>query len=211
MSRFLSFTFIIGLMLTVMSPTAKAQLSAANAFASAPATIFPLLDKSTRLDMLDYFNASLSNESTNALNGKSRITALTAESATIKMTDASTVQIFILPTAAGDSIVGIITTVATPGHDSSLTLYARNWTKLNDRFKAPKLTDWIIDKKNTAEVEFVIPFMLTGYTYDPTTATLTLTNNLENFLSKDIYSTVAPLMRQQLVYRWTGRRFDPVK
>lgn len=204
------------LFLTVLAVIAatfitQAQTPAAKAFADAPQSVFPLLDQSTRLDMIDYFNAGMSTQSANNLGGTSAILAIDPMSVKVKMTDASTGQLFLLPAAAGDTIVGVIRTVATPGHDSGLTLYTSAWKPVQPGklFTAPVLKDWVTDVSHMADVEMVVPFMLTGYEYDPATSALTLTNNLESFLSKDIYEMVAPYMAGKLVYVWNGKRFTP--
>lgn len=193
--------------LAVAAMAAMAQLTARTAFAEAPSSVFPLLDKLTRLDMIDYFEAGSKVESVNALEGASAVTSLSDESLTVHLTDASDVQLFVVPTAKSDTIIGVITTVATPGHDSSLALYSGRWKRLDGLFTAPKLADWLTDPRRSAEVEIVVPFMLTSYLYNPADKTLTLTNNLKGFLSDDIYSMVDGLVRPSLVYRWDGNRF----
>lgn len=199
--------YFITLSLLAVAMAAMAQLTARTAFAEAPSSVFPLLDKLTRLDMIDYFEAGSKVESVNALEGVSAVTSLSDESLTVHLTDASDVQIFVVPTAKSDTIIGVITTVATPGHDSSLALYSGRWKRLDGLFTAPKLADWLTDPRHSAEVEIVVPFMLTSYVYNPADKTLSLTNNLKGFLSDDIYSMVDGLVRQSLVYRWDGNRF----
>lgn len=198
--------------IVALAPHASAQLTAVQAFNDAPQSVFPLLDKNTRLDMLDYFKADLQHESVNALDGGSKITSLEPASLSIKMTDASNVQLFVVP-AANDTIIGVITTVLTPVADSSMKLYTRQWKPLDMRkaFKVPVLDDWMADKSRSAEVEMAVPFMLVGYLFDPATSTLTLNNNLKGFLSADTYAKIAPLMRDSLSYRWDGSKFAPVK
>lgn len=66
---------------------AMAQLTAADAFTSAPQNIFPLLDRNTRLDMVDYVKSGLSTPSQNSLQGRSAITEISPESLTVKMSD----------------------------------------------------------------------------------------------------------------------------
>lgn len=199
--------YFITLSLLTVAMAAMAQLTARTAFAEAPSSVFPLLDKLTRLDMIDYFEAGSKVESVNALEGASAVTSLSDESLTVHLTDASDVQLFVVPTAKSDTIIGVITTVATPGHDSSLALYSGRWKRLDGLFTAPKLADWLTDPRRSAEVEIVVPFMLTSYVYNPADKTLTLTNNLKGFLSDDIYSMVDGLVRPSLVYRWDGNRF----
>lgn len=185
------------------------SLTAAKAFTEAPASVFPLLDAPTRLDMVDYSAAGMTTASKNNLGGNSVITEMTPDKLTIKMSDASTHTLFILP-ASPEPMIGLIRTVATPGNDSSLSLYTAQWQP-SKTFAAPGLKDWVTDKAHMADVELMVPFMLVGYDYDPQTQQLTLTNNLQSFLSEDVYAMVAPYMASKLVYSWDGRRFVPVK
>lgn len=196
-----------------LTPAAKAQLTAAKAFAEAPKTVFPLLDRNVRLDMIDYFNGGLSTSSTNALQGKSRITEMTPTDMKIAMTDASSYQLSLLP-ASNDTIIALIQTVATPAHDSHIKFYSRSWSQLGESlFTAPTLTDWMTPaaRKSGADVSTMIPFMLAEYTYDPSTLTLTLKNNLSEFLSPDVYSLVSADLLPSKTYTWDGKRMNPVK
>ena len=201
------------LLLASGSQAMMARLTAAGAFTDAPASIFPLLDRNTRLDMIDYFNSGSATASQNAMQGKSRVTAMTPDDIRIAMTDASSYQISILP-AGNDSIIAVIQTVATPAHDSHISFYSRSWQELKGNyFTAPVMDEWLSEsgKQNDGEVAAMVPFMLAEYVYDPATATLSLTNNLREFLSPDVYQTVADYLRPSLSYRWDGKRMNKVK
>lgn len=197
-----------------VAPCAQAQLTAAGAFTKAPRQVFPMLDNNARLDMVDYFNSGMTTPSTNALKGKSRITALAPLSMTISMTEASDYQLALLP-AGSDTIIAVITTVATPAPDSKMALYTKDWTAnvTAKRFNKPLLRDWLTPegRNNSDDVESLVPFLLISYSYDPDTATLTLTNNTGSFLSEEIYETVQPYLLSSLSYRWDGKKFAPVK
>ncbi|MCM1337116.1 MAG: DUF3256 family protein [Candidatus Amulumruptor caecigallinarius] len=196
----------------LIAPGAKAQLTAGKAFATAPQTVFPLLDAGTRLDMIDYYNSNLSTPSTNKLQGRSRITAMNDKALTVEMSPASTNEIFILPNGS-DSIIAVITTLATPTPDSHISFYTADWKALDTAkyFDKPLLGDWLTDdgKKNRSQVEAMVPFLLIGYQWDPATNVLTLTNNTGQFLSADIYETVSGYMYPSLKYQWNGRKMTP--
>lgn len=198
----------------VVAPCAQAQLTATGAFTKAPRQVFPMLDKNARLDMVDYFNSGMTTPSTNALKGKSRITAIATLSMTISMTEASDYQLALLP-AGSDTIIAVITTVATPAPDSKMALYSKDWTAnvTAKLFNKPLLRDWLTSegRKNSDDVESLVPFLLISYSYDPATTTLTLTNNTGSFLSEEIYETVRPYLLSSLSYRWDGKKFAPVK
>lgn len=203
-------TFFVSLIVTAIIPGAvSAQLTASNAFSKAPKTVFPLLDTNTRLDMIDYFNAGMSTESTNNLNGKSRLMSMEPLRLTAKLTDASTMELFLLP-APNDTLIGVITTVTMPGKDSSMNIYNRDWQKVRYQFVTPGLSDWLIDRSRSAEVEMITPFMLIAYSYDPATSVLTLTNSLGDFLSDDSSRTVNALLKPKLSYKWDGKKFKSI-
>lgn len=193
-----------------VSSGAFAQQHVVKAFTSAPSTVFPLIDNSARLDMLDYFNSQKNVGSTNALSGRSRITEITPGSMRIGMTAASTYQIAALPTAS-DTLTAVISTVLTPAPDSKMAVYSSDWTaSLTDRvFSRPVLKDWLTPqgRKNYDEVEILVPFLLISYDFDPATMTLTLTNNTASFLSQEVYEIVSPYLLQQLRFVWNGKKF----
>lgn len=208
-------TRFIAIMLLIAAgvPAAVARITAAGAFADAPASMFPLLDRNTRLDMIDYFNSGSATASTNAMQGKSRITSLTPDDIKIAMTDASAYQISILP-SGNDTIIAVIQTVATPAHDSHINFYSRSWQELKGNyFTPPVMNDWLSEsgKKNDGEVAVMVPFMLAEYVYDPATVTLSLTNNLKEFLSPDVYQLVADYLLPSITYKWDGKRMNKVK
>ncbi len=202
--------FIGVVAMIAVTPSAMAQLKSVDAFTNAPMSVFPLLDKNARLDMVDYFNSGSTTATQNSLQGRSRVTDLTDNDIKIAMTDASSYQLSILPDKSNGGCIALISTVATPAPDSRITFYSPSWQQYDtkSRFEAPSMTDWLTDagRKTPDEVTNMVPFMLASYTYDPATSTLTLTNNLKQFLSEDIYSMVAPLLRDQLVYKWNGSR-----
>lgn len=195
------------LSLLAMSLTGVAR-DAAEAFAQAPASVFPLLDRNTRLDMIDYYRSGLATPSLNGLDGHSAITELTPASLSVKLTDSSSAQVALLK-AGGDSIIAVISTVATPGLDSTISFYTIEWKPLpaSRYFAKPGWKEWLNPGGDLSTVTAMAPFMLASYFYDPAAMTLTLTNNLGKFLDEDAYSIVSPELQGTLVYAWTGGKF----
>ncbi|MCM1483015.1 MAG: DUF3256 family protein [Muribaculaceae bacterium] len=186
-------------------------LTPRDAFLDAPSKIIPLLNHNTRLDMLDYFNSGMATSSTNIMQGQSRIVSSDDASMKVKLTEASEIDIAIIPAAAGDTLVALISTVATPAPDSKLSVYSADWTRdvTPAVFTRPLLKDWLTadGRKNTGDVESLVPFLLISYVYEPASGTLTLTNNTEQFMSPDVYSIVEAYLLPKLVYKWDGRKF----
>lgn len=188
---------------------AASAITAADAFTSAPASVFPLLDRNTRLDMVDYYNNGLSTPSSNLMQGSSVITDLTPTSVKVKMTDSSTAQIVILP-AGSDSIIALVSTVATPGLDSTVSFYDTNWQNqpAAKYYVKPDWKEWVNPGASVDEVTMQTPFMLASCEIDPATNTLTLTNNLSKFLDPDVYEMISSSLRPTLTYVWTGKKFE---
>ncbi|MDE5822425.1 MAG: DUF3256 family protein [Paramuribaculum sp.] len=209
LSRF----FAVAFMLLLGAGGVFAQLTASRAFAEAPQSVFPLLDHNTRLDMIDYFNSGMTTASKNNMDGKSRITALTPNKVEISMTDASSYELALLPTANGDSVIALITTVATPAPDSQMAIFSKDWSKniTNGIFTKPVLADWLTDegKDDISEVESIVPFMLVSYSYNPDNQQLEVINNTAKFMSPELYELVAPSLKKSMVFRWNGKKFVP--
>ena len=188
--------------------TVTAQKTAADAFTTAPTGIFPLLDQNTRLDMVDYYNSGLATPSANRLQGRSAITSLTPATITVKITDSSSAQIALLP-AGRDTIFAVISTVATPGLDSTIKFYDSNWApRPTDRpVPPPRGSAGMTPRPPRPALTAHTPFMLASYFIDTDAGTLTATNNLATFLDEDTYKTLSPALRPTLTYKWNGKRF----
>ncbi|MDE6394038.1 MAG: DUF3256 family protein [Duncaniella sp.] len=187
---------------------ANAQLTAPQAFTTAPADVFPLLDTNTRLDMVDYYNSGLKTASNNRMNGQSVITELTPASVSVKISDSSSAQVAVLP-AGNDTVIAVVSTVATPGLDSTLKFYDSKWQLLpaDKYFTAPTWSDWMTPGHDSSEVTAYTPFMLSSYFINPAEGTLTVSNNLPTFIDSDIYADIADALYPTLTYRWNGKKF----
>ncbi len=207
---------IAAILLTVagvlgVSESAEARITAASAFAEAPKSVLPLLDNNTRLDMVDYFNSGMSTASTNNFGGKSRVTDLSDMRLRAEMTDASTYEFDLLPASSGDTLIAVISTVATPAPDSRLSVYSSDYSDnlTSAVCSRPTLDEWLTaqGKSDRSTVEAFVPFLLISYSYDPSTQLLTLTNNTRRFLTDDVYDMVSADLLTALTYRWDGKKF----
>lgn len=197
---------------SILTAASAWALTASEAFTSAPRSVFPLLDNNTRLDMVDYFNAGVQRPSEKATDGTSVITSMTPEVVTVKLSDASQVEICVLP-ASPQPIIMLITTVRTPADDSSVAFYTSDWKPLASKgiLNAPTLDDWLTDKSKRIDVEMTVPFMLASAKYNGTTGELVFTNNLATFLTNEVYKDIAPVMRPSITYKWNNKSFSKVR
>lgn len=201
------FLITIALAATALSSWA---ITATEAFTTAPNTVFPLLEKNTRLDMVDYFNSGLASASSNKLDGKTSITLLSDSDIRFTMSSSSAYQIAILPSKDGD-IIALIETVATPAPDSNISFYTAEWSSIDKPlFNEPGVSDWLTadGRDNSSMVESLVPFMLVSYNYDPATKSLILRNNVKQFLGEEMYLMIDGYLCDTLVYTWNGKRFE---
>ena len=206
--------YLLSLTVALGSLTALAQTTAADLFTSAPQSVFPLLDRNTRLDMVDYYKNGMATPSQNQLEGRSLITEMTPESVTVKMSDSSASQLVELKGNNG-AIIALINTVATPGLDSNIKFFDAQWNPLpsDNFFVQPGWKEWLTEsgRQHEMDVTMQVPFMLSSYRIDPSTSTLTLTNNLSRFLDKEIYDDLSSYLNPTLTYTWTGKEFKLAK
>ncbi|MDE6062059.1 MAG: DUF3256 family protein, partial [Duncaniella sp.] len=206
--------YLLSLTVALGSLAALAQTTAADLFTSAPQSVFPLLDRNTRLDMVDYYKNGMATQSQNQLDGRSAITEMTPESVTVKMSDSSASQLVELKGSDGP-VIALINTVATPGLDSNIKFFDANWNPLPPAnfFTQPGWKEWLTEsgRQHEADVTMQAPFMLSSYRIDHSTSTLTLTNNLGGFLDKEIYDDVSSYLNPTLTYTWTGKGFKLAK
>jgi len=117
--------------------TTSAQTSIREVFGNVPDSIFPTLTKNNRLDMMDFIEAKMRAEVVNLLTGTSEMLSLSKDSLTIRMSEAQTLTMYLLPTEqAYDSlrqVVCIDRTYKLLSDNASETvreLYSLKWRKL---------------------------------------------------------------------------------
>lgn len=190
------------------APGTPAPLTPSQAFIDAPAHIFPSIDRSTRLDMLDYFNSGSDKPSKNAFKGNARVLALSPAAITFSTSDVQTVDLALVP-ARTDTLIMVITTLKTPVEDSTVEFYTRSWQPAGEGlFIVPQLSDWMTPEgeKRRDDIENLYPITLARCVYDPGSRTLTLENKLGDFLPENQAAWAKGLLRGKLVYQWNGKK-----
>lgn len=176
-------------------------------FARAPRTVFPLLDRNTRLDMIDYYNSGLATPSRNLLGGSSRITAVGDRRLDVAMTDASSYTMSLLTSERGDTVIALVRTLRLPVPDSDLRLYTTNWTPIDAVVPRPGLEQWLVGgiKGTDPDVVNLIPFV-TATIDIGNDNTLTMRPSLAGRYTPTDSAAVAGAMKPQLQYRWNAAK-----
>ena len=191
-------------------------------FADEPDDIFILLPKSTRLDMLDYFDVGRIVKVENSLSsGKkvSRLLKVTDSSIDVAVTQSSQVSMTLLTSAKADSVIAVVQTYQVPYFDSQISFYDVDWNKLNTSkyFDAPTVKSFILpgtDKKIVNDILQSVKFSLISYSIeqaDNGDVTLTASLNLEGVMVKEDYDRIKDYLSKTIVYRLSNLKFKPTK
>lgn len=197
---------------TTATPTDTiAPLTAVKCFTEAPKDVVKHISPTTRLDMVDYYQAGMDHPSANAIGGECLITAMEPQKITVEGGTGIKYEMFVLD-ASSKQYIGMIETVETPIPDSMVKFYTSDWKELTGKKHAlwtePTLADWLpgADKKQLQQAREALPFVLATCSYDPQQSTLTVTNNMEQYYSKLDTPEILSQMQKQLVYRWDAKR-----
>lgn len=186
------------------------RLIVRNCFTTAPADVLPLLEPQTRQDMLSYYDAGRDTPSENTFGADCRILSLDDDC--LKMVSGSDMitQMFVLNPTGKNQVIGVIETVATPVPDSRVTFYDTKWRNLGPAVAIdPRLSDWLPknEHRNIADIQREVPFVLAAMHFDPATLTVVAENNMHAYYPKGDTPGSLALLKPQLTYKWTGKKF----
>ncbi len=92
-----------------------------------PDSLAPSLNRNLRIEMTDLQDMKVKAEVTNLLGDTSILDTLTSNFAQVRVNKSCTIQLKMLPTANGDSIVCMVKTLAAPERESEVFLYDQEW------------------------------------------------------------------------------------
>ena len=185
-------------------------------FASEPGNIFPLLTRTSRLDMVDYYNSGKTVAIANNLEGESSLLQL--DSAYLKVqTSKNRIVEMRMRTAGKDTVITVIETVMTPVPDSRLTQWNVHWQRFtSDKlFAMPGIDDFIIRKMPhdlRADLQDAMIFPLVQLTFKGEGHDIIeAAHGLEQFLAKEEYQRYSSYLKLSISYRFNGLKIKPVK
>ena len=185
-------------------------------FASEPGNIFPLLTRTNRLDLVDYYTSGQMVAVANNLEGEARLLEVADDYLKVQTSDCRQVEM-LMRMAGKDTVLTVIETVMTPVPDSRLTQWNVHWQRYtSDRlFTMPTIDDFIIGKmprELRADLQDAMIFPLIrlsfkGEGHD----TIEATHGLDKFLVPDEYKHYAAYLKTSLNYRFNGLKIKSVK
>lgn len=195
-------------------------LTAAEAFVKIPRQDLDILTISMRQDMIDYMQADSIVHKRNVFYGESWIEKMTDNYIRVHLTDASNIQLKVLPLAKGDKqvVMTIYTITADNGtSDSTLKFFNEEMTELPRQqffslpdpkdfydFPKDKKSDKKIDKK---EIYDIMPFYTIKYDITPDSDLLQGTLTMSDYLTLEQKVKVEKYLHPEMSWLWTGKKF----
>lgn len=193
-------------------------IPAAVLFAALPDTVVPLLRQHERLDMIDYAVAGRKQPIKNKLSGMSQLDTLSSAYIKVNLTDVSTLQGAVYGDGRGKMLNVVSYTIAPPyvAADSELFFYYADMkpVKADKVIKLPSVADFISSKGkdvNKDELVALVPFPTITYTLDPYAGTIVATLTVRDAMSNESFDMLKEHLKPQIVYRWTGKKFQQEK
>lgn len=208
--------FILSAILVLVAVMPSFGKTAREFFASdTTAIIFPMLSQSSRLDMLDYYNVGASKETENLLGGKSILLKATSQYLRLKMSDVSSLEVWIPDTVSAKTVYIVNRTYLTPTPDGVIDVYDSDLQKLDKVFEMPEAKDFVCipkkDKKKVKDVVDMVDMLFLSFEIDAETGMITATQNLDTFLVPEEYKALKPYLLKSIRYKWTGKRYKLMK
>lgn len=211
-------TVIILAMLPLLA-TAKGNesndtISARRAFLEMPSGNMDLLSKSTRTEMLIYYDNDSIYKAPNNQGGTSQLTKVTPDFLEVELTPSSTLQMKVLKTKDGKDILMTVHTIGAPGdtRDSEIAFYDARLQPLPTEkiFPTPKLETFFDTKgykTKMKEVEEILPFH--AYFFEASAESPDLTGRLsyDDLLTVEDAGIIQLLVKPQVTFKWDGKRF----
>lgn len=217
-----SFRYFLILMISVLSVSANAKVQEAadtltirEVFSSLKDESLDLLPVSTRLDMLDYYDADSIFKARNAMSGMSELVKVTPDYLKVKITDASNLQIKLLPLRKGGTLVMTIYTVGGDKRsaDSEIKFFDSSLNPLSREkyLSGPDLKDFFsIDKgsrTNMKEIRGMVPFPTIEFTAEPGETDMRGHLTVGEYISQDDYNILKLFLKPSITMVWKGDKY----
>ena len=200
------FTVVLLLMLLLCSSMSAQSLR--EMFVKMPTELLPLLKQNDRLDLIDLYDAKMSAPVTNRLDGKSRLKELTGDYLLLSLSASSSMQIKMLPTQNGDTLLCVVNTVLAEAADSRINFYGKDWQPVDGKlFDSPAIADFLLPSDSVNEVLEFADIYLVELRLSSDDNTLVAEYTQPRYMSKEEKERIMPLLRK-ISYEWNGISFQ---
>ena len=188
-------------------------LTARDVFVNMPLKNLEILSRSTRLDMLDYYDVDSIYQAVNGMEGFSELVKVTPDFLEVKITPVTRLSIMMLRKNKGPEALTLYTVGGNgQAEDTDLTFIGSDLQELpRDKYiKYPSLDDFFDypDKEEKKRVADAVPFPTIEFTADPATGDLSARLTVGQFMDEKIYEHIRKFMKPSILYRWKGKRYE---
>lgn len=205
--------FIFALFLISFAWNASAQYISPF-FTGMPDDIFSYLSGNNRKDLVDLYKAGKTAQVENILKGQSALNELSDNFLSLKLSQSTTAQIKLLPLNDTAKVIAITLTVCGPACSSQIRFFTTSWKPIEVKELLPGISlDDFLNKEALAkstDSSVLQPLDLTffKYSFSKDSNDLTISLDSENYLSKEDYKRVSPLIESDCKFYWKNGRFS---
>lgn len=199
---------LFGLCLAAMPITMMAQ-QVCKMWVSMPASVAGALEKSGRQELLDLKQMKKTAVIAGPLGEKCSIDTLTADFLSVRMNDVYTLQMKMLPTSSGDSLLCLVQTYAGPQPESRIAFYSPDWKALS----MPQMhLDVDLQRPDTMsegdfnKLQALFDPKLISFSLSPSTAELVVA--LSPAVISEEEKANVKLLKLQNKLNWNGKTFN---
>lgn len=200
-----------------ISTSSTPELTAADVFVNLPVDVLDLLRKTYRLDMVDYFKADSIYAAPNAMEGTSKLVALTETYAKVEITPVSTLEIRLLPMKKGGKRIMTIYSIGTEegvAADSDIRFFDSDFKEIERKkvIKLPGIKDFFKFDKDQKEmykkVDSIIPFPTMVIYASPDSDNVTFHLTSEGVTDIFEFDKFKDFLIPTLTYEWDGSKMQ---
>ncbi len=176
---------------------------------SMPDSLILYLDKSMRIEMVDYIDMQVKADVKNTLQGSSVMDTLTHDFLQVTLNEACTLQMRTLPTEDGDTVFCLVRTFRGPQAESEVCIYRQDWQKTRQLTFTPEAFIVKPDTMTTAtfdDLKHMMDVILVGASLSVDAPTLTVSASAVN-LTKGEADKIRPILPSRILL-WNGKEFQ---
>jgi hypothetical protein len=187
---------------------------ASEVFCVIPETDLPTLPFSSRLDLIDYFNAGTDRSTINSFYGDSYIKTLTDDYLCIEISAGSTLQLRVLPMGKKYVIAESYTVgdkyTAEDSNVTFLDVYGdKSAYEHRKFFKEPELKDFFNVPKGSdislQEILALIPYPTIEYSFSADNTDMVARLTIEKYMNTEDFEVIKKYMVPEIRYKWMNK------
>lgn len=198
--------------------TGDSIFNARNVFKNLNTSDLEILPRSTRLDMLDYWDVDSVYKASNVMEGLSWLVKVTDNYLKVQITPVSSLEIKILP-GKKENFVMTVYTVGddVQAEDSSLKFYNEQLSELDSShfITMPQLKDFFEIPKGSItkmkEIEDMIPFPTIAFNADPENNNLKARLTVEQYVNQDDWNIAKLFVKPYITLEWSKDKYKLMK